>query len=112
MFLTSHIYIGRSEQAFIQNKSSLLTAYTPHSKHEMRGLIIVCLSALLASCYAKKESRIEYVGRLQRDLFKDYDSEIIPLVDSLDGKTGLNVSVGLNMVYMDMTGEGIKLIKI
>ncbi|XP_023323717.1 acetylcholine receptor subunit alpha-type acr-16 [Eurytemora carolleeae] len=72
----------------------------------MRGLILVSVSALLASCYAKNESRIEYIGRLKRDLFKDYDSAVIPLAASLDGKTGLDVSVGLNQVYMDMNDKG------
>ena len=31
--------------------------------------------------------RVEYIGRLKRDLFKDYDSEVIPLMmDSTDGQ--------------------------
>jgi len=54
---------------------------------------------LLASCQALHETRPQYLGRLQRDIFKDYDKDVIPVME--EGEP-VNLKMGLSMYHMKL----------
>merc|ERR1711973_50615 len=65
--------------------------------------VILAQVVFLLQDTVAEDSRVDYVSRLKRDLFRDYDKEIIPFM-----KTGQAVpfAAGMSMVNMDMTDAG------
>merc|ERR1712241_1268976 len=59
---------------------------------EMKALILLLAAAVIGSCSATdSETRIDYLGRLKRDLFMDYDKTVIPLAKE---KEPANLALG------------------
>lgn len=63
--------------------------------------LLVAVAFFLEDCLA--ESRVEYITRLKRDLFKTYDKDVIPYM-----KTGkaVQLAAGLSMYDMELTEKG------
>jgi len=59
---------------------------------EMQAIILLLAAAVIGSCSATdSETRIDYLGRLKRDLFMDYDKTVIPLAKE---KEPVNLALG------------------
>jgi len=59
---------------------------------EMQAIILLLAAAVIGSCSATdSETRIDYLGRLKRDLFLDYDKTVIPLAKE---KEPVNLALG------------------
>jgi hypothetical protein len=65
------------------------------------GLVLGLVA--VASAMPPQEQRMEYQERLMKDIFHDYDKDIIPQVNA---SSPVDLSLGVNAFTMDMTDQG------